>query len=478
VEVDWAMIRRATVQADFELTPDRSLQGQVYQRIREAIRDGRLAPNARLPSTRSLSAQLSVARGTVDAAYGRLAGEGFIIGRGAAGTVVAPDVPRLPNGGVGPGMPATYSPPEDFFWPFRGGLPALDLVPRALWSTLATKASRRWDPQRLCYPDPRGLAELRAAIAAYLMVSRGISCDPAQVFVTSGYQAAQQLVTDLVLKSGDLVWLEDPGYRFAREALQSARMRPAMIPVDASGMDVVNARRHHPSARLAVVTPGHQSPLGVALTLTRRQALLDWAHAEDAWILEDDYDSEFHYRGRKPAALKSIDRRNRVFHAGSFSKSLFPGLRLGYLVAPPYWVEAATTASELRTRGLSAQDQMTLAAFMTHGHYARHLRRMRLRYAERSKALALALANQFRRRIELQAPEGGLTLLARFPGRRDVEMVALARRRQLAPSALSTHAVEHEVQDALLIGFTNVNLEDARAAARKLDRAIGGPVAR
>ncbi|KQV89249.1 PLP-dependent aminotransferase family protein [Pelomonas sp. Root1237] len=456
------------------------LQEQVYQRIREAIADGRLAPGARLPSTRSLAAQLNVARGTVDAAYGRLAGEGCILGRGAAGTVVAPDLkPGSLMQGATPAIAraAAFTLPDDYLWPFRGGLPALDLFPRTLWASLTAGAARRLDAQRFCYPDPRGLPELRAAIAAYLLVSRGIACDPTQVFVTAGYQAAQQLVVGLVAPPGTEVWFEDPGYRFARRALEAAQLQLTFIPVDAAGLDVAYARQYHPAARLAVVTPGHQSPLGVALSLQRRQALLDWAQAADAWVLEDDYDSEFHYVGRKPAALKSVDRRDRVFYAGSFSKTLFPGLRLGYLVAPAAWVEATAAACELSHRGHAQQEQAALAAFMAGGHYARHLRRMRLRYAERSVALTRALQAEFGNGIALAAPEGGLTLLARFPGHEpDTGLVRRARAQGLAPSALSAHAVQHEAGQGLLIGFTNVRTEQAGEVAGRLRQALrSGP---
>jgi len=417
-----------------------------------------------------------VSRGTVDAAYGRLAGEGCILGRGAAGTVVARDL-RPATLAPPPAMTApapAFTMPDDFLWPFRGGMPALDLFPRTQWASLARQAARRLDASRFCYPDPRGLPELRGAIAAYLLVSRGIACDPAKVFVTAGYQAALQLVTGLVAPAGAAVWFEDPGYRFARRALAAAGAQLAMVPVDAEGLDVAHARRHHPDARLAVVTPGHQSPLGVALSPRRRGALLAWATEAGSWVLEDDYDSEFHYAGRKPAALKSSDHGDRVFYAASFSKTLFPGLRLGCLVVPAAWTAAATAACELAHRGHALHEQATLAAFMADGHYARHLRRMRLRYAERSAALTLALQRSFGRRIELAAPEGGLTLLARFPGAAaDTELVARARSQGLAPSALSAHATTHPAGQGLLIGFTNVKPEQAHDMADRLKQAIG-----
>jgi len=452
------------------------LQEQVYLRIREAIADGRLAPGERLPSTRSLASQLNVSRGTVDAAYGRLAGEGCLLGRGAAGTVVAPDLqPAALAAQTAGGAPGSgYALPEDFLWPFRGGMPSLDLFPRTQWAHLATQAARRLDASRWCYPDPRGLPELRTAVAAYLQVSRGICCDPTQLFITAGYQAALHLVLGLVTRRDEAVWFEDPGYRFARRALLDAGRRLAMVPVDNDGLDVAYARSHFPAARLAVVTPGHQSPMGVPLSPQRRQSLLDWAAQSEAWILEDDYDSEFHYVGRKPPALKSSDRQDRVFYAASFSKTLFPGLRLGCLVVPEAWRDAATAACELQHRGHALQEQATLAAFLAEGHYARHLRRMRLRYAERSAALALALQRSFGRHIELAAPDGGLTLLARFPGHAaDVELVRRARAHKLAPSALSEHATTHPAGQGLLVGFTNVKPEHAEEMAARLKRAIG-----
>jgi GntR family transcriptional regulator/MocR family aminotransferase len=460
----------------FEPGSKMTLQDQLCFRIREAVADGRLPPGERLPSTRSLAAQLNVARGTVDGAFSRLAAEGYLVGRGAAGTVIAPGLPVASRRGAPRAKPAAREParPVDHFWPYRGGLPALDLFPRALWTGLAARTARRLDAVGLCYPQSQGLRELRAAVAAYLLVSRGVNCDPAQVFITAGYQAALNQTLGLVLRPGDAVWFEDPGYRFARQALAAARADIVPVPVDAEGLDVDFALRERPDARLAVVTPGHQSPLGMSLAPVRRRALLDWAEDRDAWILEDDYDSEFHYVGRKPAALKSLDRGDRVFFAGSFSKTLFPGLRLGYLVVPEAWTEAAAAGAELWSRGQPALDQAVLAAFLAEGHFARHLRRMRLRYAERSAALTQALAAEFGEAIRLDRPEGGLTLLAAFPGHApDVELVARARAAGLAPSALSAHAVRHATGDALLLGFTNIKPEQAPDAARRLRQAIG-----
>ena len=236
------------------------------------------------------------------------------------------------------------------------------------------------------YPDPSGLLPLREAIAAYLGVSRGILCTPDQVLVTAGFQGALALVARVLLRTGDPVWVEDPGYHLARQALEAAGATLVPVRVDRDGMRVAAGVVAAPRARLAVVTPTHQSPLGVALSLPRRLALLAWAAEAGAWVLEDDYDSEFRYTGHPLPALKSLDRGGRVLYAGSFSKVLFPALRLGYLVVPDELAEAFARASRLWSLGLPSLEQRVVAAFMAEGHFARHLRRMRSLYAARRQA--------------------------------------------------------------------------------------------
>src|SRR5690606_18417073 len=218
--------------------------------------------------------------------------------------------------------------------PFQLGLPALDAFPRKTWSRLAGRTMRSLETTAMTYPDPAGYEPLRRAIATYLGISRGIACSPEQVFVTTGYLGALELVCDGVLKTVDLGWYEDPGYILARQFLERTGMRLEPVPVDEEGLNVATGQRRAPHARFAVVTPTHQSPLGVALSLPRRLELLEWANQRQAWIIEDDYDSEFRYHGRPLPALKSLDRDGRVLYTGTFSKVLFPGLRLAYLVVP------------------------------------------------------------------------------------------------------------------------------------------------
>lgn len=452
-----------------------SIQQQLYDRVRSAIAEGRLQPSERLPSTRSLAAQLGLARGTVDVAYARLAGEGYVLSRGQTGTIVSPDLraSTLPAPTIAVPAPSVTRESFDPALPFRLGLPALDLFPRTLWARLSAREARRLNGAKLCYPDPTGLPALREAITAYLAVSRGIACRPKQVVVTGGYQAALNVAARLLLTPGDLVCFEDPGYVLARRALESMSMRIAPIPVDFDGICVAHARRYYPSARLTVVTPAHQSPLGVSLSMPRRQALLGWAADCNAWILEDDYDSEFHYSGHKPPTLKSIDIDSRVLYAGSFSKTLFPGLRLGYLVLPLQLIDAAAKICGGLHRGQPAFEQSVVAAFMAEGHFARHLRQMRTRYGARRQALAAALVKQFGSEVQLSLEPGGLHVLAQFPNYdRDTELARRALKHGLKATPLSAQSVKHSAGQGLLLSFTNIPERSARNIVATLYRAI------
>ena len=444
---------------------------QIATRLRVAITTGALGAGARLPSTRTLSAQLGVARGTVDAAYDLLAGEGAIEPRGAAGTVIsaqvegptrtpvrhAPGVARLPQALSGTPLP------------FQRGLPALDAFPRKLWATLTARAARALSETDLGYPDPCGLPALREEIVAYLGLARGIVCGPHQVVVTNGYQGALTLVRQVLLRPGDAVWVEDPGHPQAIQALRAGGANLVPVPVDAEGMRVAAGLSTAPRARLAVVTPTHQSPLGVSLSLLRRLALLAWAEEARAWVLEDDYDAEFRYTGPIPPSLKSLDRGDRVLFAGSFSKTLFPGLRLGYLVVPEVLLEAAARAARLITRGPPPLEQAVTAAFLAAGHFARHVKRMRGLYLRRRAALAEALAPRFP--VELAA--GGMHLLIRLPlGIDDGKAARRAMAVGLAPTALSSLSIAHGAERGLLLGFTNVREEAARVLVARLAAVI------
>jgi GntR family transcriptional regulator/MocR family aminotransferase len=446
----------------------RPLHHQLYERIHVAIGDGRLPPGTRLPSTRSLSIQLGVARGTVDAVYARLAGEGRLTARRPGGTVVSPGL-RPPS----PPPPAPRPEPSEPWLPLQLGLPALDLFPRKTWTRILARQARQLPVDEMIAPDPMGLAALREAIVAYLAVSRGVTCGADQIVITHGYQDALNLTVDLVLAEGDKVWIEDPGYGFVQRTLRARNMTVVATPVDEAGLRVDCARARAPDARLAIVTPAHQFPLGVTLSQARRLDLLAWATETGRWILEDDYDCEFHYSGHKPAALKAIDVDQRVFYAGSFSKSLLPSLRLGYLVLPPQLTSAAAEAQQLRHRGVAMFEQLAVAELMRQGHFARHLRRMAVRYKARRNALVAALEHRFGDRITLAHRAGGLHVLARFP--RLDDDVALARRALavgLKPAPLSGQHLTPGEDQGLLMSFTNVPEERADEIVARLAGAI------
>jgi GntR family transcriptional regulator / MocR family aminotransferase len=452
---------------------------QVYQRIREAILNGTLPPGASLPSTRSLAGQLSTARGTVELAYALLVGEGYVVGRAAAGTIVNPALSRQATPARGQAAGAKPTSPADPWArvpparPFQMGLPALDAFPRKLWARLLARRARSLSSTTMVSQDPAGYASLRQAIAGYLAIARGITCSTRQIFITAGYQGALGLITRTLLVPGDAVWFENPGYFRAREALTAAGAAIVPVPVDGDGADIRRAMKHSPKAALAVVTPSHQCPLGVTLSLPRRFELLAWAAKTRAWIVEDDYDSEFRYLGRPLPALKSLDDAGRVLYAGSFSKVLSPGLRLGYLVVPLSEVDRFCRAAELFAPSSSLLDQMVVADFISEGHFARHLKRMRRLYAARRDALVSALRTVFHDRLALDVPPGGMHVIGRLSGRRND--AALAERIDRAGLTLLSSCFHGRPPElALLLSFTNVPVEAAARDAQRLDKLLFG----
>jgi GntR family transcriptional regulator / MocR family aminotransferase len=351
------------------------------------LRTGNSRPVTGCPHA-AVSPNSSPPRAERCAAYAMLAGEGYVVSRGPAGTIVSPDLaapsfvrvaarPRPSTGreAIEAGQPR----------PFQMGLPALDAFPRKLWAHLVGRQARRFSSAGMIYPDPAGSKLLQQAIAGYLATSRGINCTWHQVLITHGYQGGLDLTTRVLLRSRDQVWIEDPCYPPVRDALHSSGAALVPVRVDAEGMRVSEGRTRARRARLAVVTPSHQSPLGVALSLSRRLALLAWANEANAYVLEDDYDSEFRFTGRPLPALKSLDHEDRVVYAGTFSKVMFPGLRLGYLVVPGELAATFVRASLERYSGHAMLEQEAIAAFINEGHFGRHLKRMRHLYMRRGE---------------------------------------------------------------------------------------------
>ncbi len=456
---------------------DGPLHRQISDYFRKAISAGQLRPGDRVPSARALAQQLMVARGTVDAAYAMLAGEGYIVGRRPLGTIVSLGLPGLVRARaatkprraltVAHGLAAVPK-------PFQLGLPALDAFPRKLWSRLIARQGRELSAADMAYPEHAGYRPLREAIAAYLAVARGILCDARQIVITPGYQGALDAITRVLLRRGDKVWFEDPCYHLARAALERAGTALVPIRVDSEGLRVADGTARAPDARLAIVTPSHQAPLGVALSLPRRLALLAWAGEAGAFVIEDDYDGEFRYTGRPLPALKSLDRADRVLYAGSFSKVLFPGLRLGYLVLPEELIDTFSSASLNRSAGASTFEQRVVATFMREGYFARHLKRMRSLYAARREALADALSVVFGDRLAIDLEPGGMHLVVRLGGGvRDTDLVRKAHAAGLVVDALSTRVIKYRREGGLLLGFTNIPEAEAITICRRLERVIG-----
>jgi len=456
--------------------PDHPLYRDVYQRLRAEILAGRLAAGARLPSSRTLSRQLGVARGTVEVAYQMLSGEGYTVADGARGTTVNPVLTRRRRA---PAPAKTESRAQRLRLPpgpllFQMGLPALDVFPRKPWSQIAARIVRSVDVEQLAHPhDVMGYEPLRHAIASYLRIARDIACSADQIMITAGFQGALGFITQALLAPRDEVWVEDPGYFFAHELLRQSHLRLSPIPVDEEGLDVTAGTRIAPGAVLAVVTPTHQFPLGMTLPVDRRLALLDWAERRRAFIVEDDYDCEFHHRGLPPPALKSLDRSGRVLYVGSFSKVLFPGLRLGYLVLPDALIDRFLRLGRAAHQAPALMVQKLVEAFMARGHFSRHLSRMRSLYTERRQALAAALTAAMPRQLEIALQDGGMHFVAHLRGRtRDMELVERLRRQGIGPGPLSLHSMRRNPPQGLMIGYPNVASADATAAAQRMLAAM------
>jgi GntR family transcriptional regulator / MocR family aminotransferase len=447
---------------------------QIYDRFRSAIASGLLKPGDRIPSARALTTELGLARGTIEAAYSLLAAEGYIQARGQAGTIVTPDLkPRTPVASARPQSSratpaATFHP--DSILPFQMGLPSLDAFPRKIWARLGARCVRAMQPADMAYPSVYGLQVLRAEIAAYLHVSRGINCSPSQVFVTSGYRHTMELIGHALLKAGDRIWVEDPGYPPTRKILGHMQMTAAPVPVDREGMVIADGLKLAPRARAAVVTPAHQSPLCVSLSLPRRLALLDWAARNNAWIIEDDYDGEYRYVSRPLPALKSLDRDGRVLYAGTFSKVLFPGIRLAYLVVPESQVERMEQISQAFAEACPQLTQAIVTAFITEGHFARHIQRMRKLYAERREATTAGLESVLGKHMRIDSQPGGMHLVMRLKGRKsDRRLVARMREEGLHAEALTDCSMSGDGPSALLLNFTNI---DSQGTAENLGKRI------
>lgn len=481
------------------LNPGASLsrQSQIIVFLRNAIVEGRAVPGLRLPSTRLLAADLGVARQTVVLAYEALTAEGFVVSRPGSGFYVADSLPERTSPPPGRVTAPEAAPPSLSrrgealarltVTPARRepgllcpGLPALDLFPHATWSRLSARFWRNGPgADRLGYTDPAGLPALRQAIAGHLGATRGLSCTAEDVVVTAGSQGAIALAAHLLLDPGDAAWVEEPAYVAGRSALAAAGARLVPVPVDGAGLDVDAGLRTDAAARLALVTPSHQYPLGVTMNLARRLALLQWAEAANSWIIEDDYDGDYRYGGRPLRPLRALDAYGadrRVVYVGTFAKVLAPALRLGYLVAPAGLAPAFAAARALADRQPPEPLQATLADFIAEGHLGIHLRRMRLAYRERRDALLRALDHDCADVLDWRrnAVEAGLHLTVTFRDqtRGDIEVSKAATRLGLQTPALSAYHMGRG-RNGLVLGFAATSADRMADAVRRLRRSIG-----
>jgi len=467
------------------------LQRQLYHGVRQAILETRLLPGIRLPSSRSLAAELGVSRNTVVLAFDQLIAEGYLEGRERSGTRVAAALPsrgpRLqakpaPNPkGTAPrrllsargnaiAAGSILSSPGGRFVeprPFRPGVPALDAFPCRLWTRITL---RHWRATpNLAYGDPAGYPPLRRAIAEYVTAARGARCVPEQVIVTSGSQQGLDLAARVLLDPGDQVWMEDPGYLGARAALLAGGAELVPVPVDRDGLRVEEGERLAPGARMAYVSPSHQYPLGATLSAARRLALLRWAAGVDAWVVEDDYDSEFRYASRPLASLQGLDTEGRVVYVGTFSKTLFPALRLGYLVVPSGLTDAFRAARAVADRHSPTLEQMVLADFLDQGHFARHVRRMRALYAERQKVLLAAARDHLGGRLELAPSSAGMHLVGWLGGGEDDQAAAArAARAGIDLHPLSPFWLGYPGRGGLLLGYAGYGTREIKQGIARL----------
>jgi GntR family transcriptional regulator/MocR family aminotransferase len=457
---------------------------QLAASLRDAISEARIGPGARLPSTRVLAAELGLARSTVVGVFEQLAAEGYITGRPGSGYFVAAPLSAVrPRERAGPSAPRPlsrhgerlrgYSPQfRGTPRPFEAGHAEIDAGFIATWKRLASRALSGRSSLIWNYGDPQGELPLRRAIVNYLAAARGVRCQPEQIVVTSGTQQGLSLAVQLLLDPGAAAWVEDPCYRATIEILSAAEARIVPVPVDEQGLDIAaGQRRGGPSPRLVYTTPSRQYPLGMAMPLGRRVALLGWAAAEGVWIIEDDYESEFQAPGRALPSLQGLDRSGRVIYLGTFSKLLFPSLRLGYAVLPEDLVAPYIAARHLADRQSSALLQAMMTDFMEGGHFARHLKRMRARYAERQHFLTDLLARRLGNLLEIRPVESGMYLTAWLPeGWSDTATATALAAAGVAAVPLSSLTLATEHRPGLVLGYTGhgeVAME--RAAVRMAD---------
>lgn len=474
--------------AAFQAEP---LHRRIYLSLRRDIVDGVIMPGASLPSSRRLAADLRVSRGTVVTAYEQLRGEGYLDANLGGGTRVAGSVPdlclRAANEPTQIGSAADArrpsrrgrqiaddwrSVPFEFMQAgpraFRSTPPAIDIFPIDTWSRIASRQWRRATTRDLSYGQPMGYLPLRRVIADHVRTIRGVRCTVEQVMVVAGTQQAMDISARALLDPGDTAWIEDPAYFGARGALVAAGATIVPVGVDDEGMDVLEGQRLCPNARLAIVTPSHQVPLGVPLSASRRRLLLEWTESANSFIIEDDYNSDFQYATRPLAALQAADNRGRVVYCGTFNKSLFPGLRVGFVVVPEPLIDAFVGTRFFSDVQPPYLEQATLAEFIADGHYERHIRRLRAIYQARRDLLLSELTQCSRWLTPAQYDSGREVAVWLDPALDDVFVAQAAKRADVDVMPLSPWAIAHPLRPSLRLGYSGIDETDIRSGVQRL----------
>ncbi len=478
--------------SSFELTlkgrpRHQALTNWLYGELRSAILEGRLAAGARLPSSRDFARQYELSRGTVVSAMERLQAEGYVTSRVGFGTWVnRVEVPRpARQAATTPAyirrVISTYKRPQpwvdlafiDGIRPFRIGVPAINVFPSEVWGRIAANRARNFRSWLKKEADRRGYLPLREAIAEYLRTSRGVRCTAEQIVIVSGIQQALDLLARLLLKKGDRIWMEDPGYFGARIVFDNVEARIVAVPVDEEGLSVSTGIKISPNAKGAYVTPAHQFPLGVTMSLERRMALLGWASRTGAFVIEDDYDSEYRFEGPPVPALQNLDNHSSVIFIGSFSKTLFPALRVGYVVLPTPLIDCFLGFRYRTDFRNSSFDQAVLCDFIVDGHLARHLRRMRNLYAERLATLMEGARQHLGGLLEISNVRAGLYTIGYLKNEmtsRQAEKLAAAQGIEVL--AVDRCTLRRPDPNALLLGFGGFNELAIRQGLLRLAKAL------
>jgi GntR family transcriptional regulator/MocR family aminotransferase len=464
------------------------LSRQIYMQVRAAVLSGALRAGTRVPSSRVMAAQLGVARASVVSAYEQLLAEGYLASRIGSGTFISDEVAGLTDGRrhtpraiKRPAVVTSARAFPDFersamqgeARPFNTGRTLVDARTAENWRSLTHRSVRRFGPDDLGYADPAGLIELRANICEYLRAARAVRCEPDQIVITAGTQQALDIAIRVLLAPDDDVWVEDPGYPLTHAQLLLAKVRPHAIPVDGEGLIVDVGRRAAPRARAVFVTPSHQFPTGVAMSMTRRLELLEWARKSGAVIIEDDYTSEFRYSGPPLASLQGLAFSEQVIYVGTLNKALFPGLRLGYAVVPQSLLRAFVGARYLIDRQPATLQQAVVAEFMAQGHFAAHIRRIRALYREQRDALVETLTRRAGGRLEVTPPDQGMHLIAWLrDNSSDTDIEAEARRDGIIVRAISRFYRKARPRSGLMLGFSGFPRQLIVPAAARLAQLV------